>query len=72
MNFLACDGSWSTGPGGEPVCTGTLVSLTQQEMQSLYGAALTWADVSELQGEVVTLFALVFGFLVLKKALKQR
>lgn len=72
MNFLACDGDWRAGPGGEPLCTGTLVSLTEQEMQSLVGAALTWDDVAELQGEVITLFALVFGFLVLKKVLKSR
>lgn len=72
MNFLACDGNWSAGAGGVPICTGTLVSLTQQEMQSLYGAALTWDQVAELQGEVITIFAVVFGFLVLKKVLKQR
>ena len=72
MNFLACDGSWSAGPGGEPICTGTLVSLTQEEMQALYGSALTWDQVAELQGEAITLFALVFGFLALRKVLKQR
>lgn len=71
MNFLACEGSWSAGASGEPLCTGTLVSLTQEEMQSLYGAALTWDDVAELQGEAITLFAVVFGFLVLKKTLKR-
>jgi len=37
----------------------------------LYGSALTWDQVSELQGEAIVLFATVFGFLVLKKALKQ-
>lgn len=70
MNFLACEGDWSVGVDGEPICTGTLVSLTSEEMQSLYGAALSWDQVAELQGEVIILFALVFGFLVLKKALK--
>ncbi|MHA6494719.1 hypothetical protein ACX0MV_15950 [Pseudomonas borbori] len=70
MNFLACEGDWSVGPGGEPICTGSLVSLTREEMQSLYGSALSWDQVAELQGEVITLFAVVFGFLVLKKALK--
>lgn len=72
MNFLACDGDWRAGQSGEPLCTGTLVSLTEQEMQSLVGAALTWDDVAELQGEVIILFAMVFGFLVLKKVLKSR
>ncbi|UUY10483.1 hypothetical protein LRS11_10830 [Pseudomonas sp. J452] len=70
MNFLACEGSWSVGAGGEAICTGSLVSLTEQEMQSLYGTALTWDQVAELQGEIIVLFALVFGFLVLKKVLK--
>lgn len=71
MNFLACDGAWSVGAGGQPTCTGTLVSLTQEEMQALSGSALTWDQVTELQGEVITLFALVFGFLALKKVLKR-
>ncbi len=71
VNFLACEGAWSVGAGGEPICTGTLVSLTQEEMQALYGSALTWDQVTELQGEVITLFALVFGFLALKKVLKR-
>lgn len=70
MNFLACEGDWLVSAGGTPTCNGSLVSLTQQEMQDLNGSALTWDQVSELQGEVITLFALVFGFLVLKKVLK--
>lgn len=70
MNFLACEGDWFVGAGGEPTCSGQLVSLTHEEMQALNGSALTWDQVSELQGEIITLFALVFGFLVLKKALK--
>ncbi|QLC73846.1 hypothetical protein LPB260_24370 [Pseudomonas sp. LPB0260] len=70
MNFLACEGDWSKGAAGEPICTGALVSLTREEMQGLSGSALTWDQVSELQGEVITLFALAFGFLVLKKVLK--
>ncbi|CAE6888916.1 conserved protein of unknown function [Pseudomonas marincola] len=72
MNFLACEGEWSAGADGNPICSGSLISLTQQEMQALSGSALTWSEVSELQGEVITLFALVFGFLVLKKVLNQR
>lgn len=71
MNFLACEGDWRVGASGEPLCTGTLVSLTDEEMQSLYGTALTWDQVAELQGEAITLFAVVFGFLVLKKLLKR-
>ena len=70
MNFLACEGDWVTGATGEPVCTGQLINLTREELQSLSGAALSWDQVSELQGETIVLFALVFGFLVLKKVLK--
>ena len=70
MNFLACDGVWQATAEGIPVCQGTLTSLTTEEMQSLTGSALTWDDVAELQGEAITLFAVVFGFLVLKKLLK--
>lgn len=69
MNFLACSSGWVADANGVPVCTGTLVSMSEQEMQSIYGTALTWDHVAELQGEVITLFALVFGFLVLKKLL---
>ncbi|WAE53793.1 hypothetical protein [Stutzerimonas frequens] len=71
MNFLACDGDWLQDADGSPICSGSLVALTVEEMQSLYGSALTWDQVSELQGEAIVLFATVFGFLVLKKALKQ-
>ena len=71
MNFLACDGDWLQGADGSPICSGSLVALTVEEMQSLYGSALTWDQVSELQGEAIVLFATVFGFLVLKKTLKQ-
>ncbi len=70
MNFIACDGAWTAGSSGELLCTGTLVSIPGEEMQNLSGSALTWDQVSELQGEAIILFATVFGFLVLKKALK--
>ena len=70
VNFLACEGEWVAGPGGEPICAGQLLNLTSEEMQGLYGIALSWDQVSELQGETIVLFALVFGFLVLKKVLK--
>lgn len=69
MNFIACDGDWSAGASGELLCTGTLVSVPGDELQG-FGSALTWDQVSELQGEAIILFATVFSFLVLKKALK--
>ena len=68
---ISCDGDWLQGADGTPVCSGSLVALTVEEMQSLYGAALSWEQVSELQAEAIVLFATVFGFLVLKKVLKQ-
>lgn len=70
MNFIACEGDWTVGAAGELQCTGQLVSVADDEMQGLTGSALSWDDVSELQGEAMILFATVFGFLVLKKVLK--
>jgi len=70
MNFLACDGDWLLSPDGSPVCSGSLVAVTRGELQANGGSALTWEQVAELQGEIVILFALVFGFLILKKSLK--
>ncbi|MCY1510805.1 hypothetical protein D9M68_451940 [compost metagenome] len=70
MNFLACDGMWATGADGAPRCTGTLHAVTSEEMQSQFGSALTWDQVAELRAEVLTLFAVAFGFLVLRKLLK--
>ncbi|MCP1602680.1 hypothetical protein [Pseudomonas citronellolis] len=70
MNFLACEGAWTLRPDGTAACAGALHSLTSEEMRSEVGSALTWDQVAELQGEVITLFALAFGFLVLKRLLK--
>ncbi|WP_339514261.1 hypothetical protein [Pseudomonas sp. RL_15y_Pfl2_60] len=70
MNFLACEGDWLVSAEGVPTCNGSLVSLTQQEMQDLNGSALTWDQVSELQSQTIILFATVFAFLILKKLLK--
>lgn len=70
MKFLACEGDWTSAAGGVPACTGTLVAVTREDLQSQTDSALSWDQVRELQGEVITLFALVFGFLVLKKVLK--
>jgi hypothetical protein len=70
VNFLACEGDWLVGADGEPICTGQLLNLSREEMQNLYGSALDWTQVTQLQGETIVLFALVFGFLILKKLLK--
>lgn len=69
MNFLVCDGDWLQEAGGLPTCSGRLVTFTEEELRGFSGSVLTWEQVSELQGEVLVLFAAVFGFLVLKKLL---
>ncbi|MHB9800470.1 hypothetical protein ACYCAX_21970 [Pseudomonas sp. MT3] len=70
MNFLACDGRWALGADGSAICTGTLTVFTREEMQSEFGSALTWDQVAELRGDVLALFCIAFGFLVLKRLLK--
>lgn len=66
MNFIACDGVWQSA-GQTPVCVGTLTTVAQNEISS---SGLTAEDYSELRGHALVLFAIVFGALVLKKALK--
>lgn len=70
MNFIACDGIWAVSADGSAICTGTLHVVTSEEMQSEFGSALTWDQVAELRGEVLALFCIAFGFLVLKRLLK--
>lgn len=70
MNFLACDGEWAASVDGSAICTGTLHVYTSEEMQSQLGSALTWDQVAELRGEVLALFCIAFGFLVLKRLIK--
>ncbi|WP_152226400.1 hypothetical protein [Pseudomonas sp. SCB32] len=70
MNFIACDGRWALGADGSAICTGTLKVFTREEMQSEVGSALTWEQVAEIRGDVLGLFAIAFGFLVLKRLLK--
>ena len=70
MNFLACDGTWTTGATGI-TCNGNLLTVTEQEITDLVisASSLTTEDVQLLLGGTMTLFALVFGFLVLRKVL---
>jgi len=70
VNFLACDGSWTVNAEGATTCTGTLHTYTSEEMRSLLGSDLTWDQVAELRGEVLGLFCIAFGFLVLKRLIK--
>lgn len=69
MNFIACDGSWSTDPDGSLICTGTPVAITGSELQAELNPGLTPAEVEGLTDSALYLFALVFCFLVLRKVL---
>ncbi|MNO01894.1 hypothetical protein D3C81_2221620 [compost metagenome] len=66
MNLLACDGNW-TQASGAISCTGTLITV---DSSNLSQSGLTIEDAGDLRGETLVLFAVVFGFLALKKALK--
>lgn len=66
MNLIACDGVWQSA-GQTPVCVGTLTTVAHNEISP---SGLTAEDYSELRGHALVLFAIVFGALVLKKALK--
>jgi len=70
MNFLGCDGAWAVGAAGEISCTGTLTTYTAEELGGLASpAALSPEDTQLLTDATLGLFAVVFGFLVLKKLL---
>lgn len=66
MNFIACDGTWNFS-GGSPVCTGTITSVSLAEISP---SGLTAEDHAQIREHALILFAIVFGALVLKKALK--
>lgn len=69
MNFLACDGSWSVDAGGIN-CVGTLITITSEEIaEEISSPALTLEETQSLIDATIILFAMVFGFLVLKKLL---
>jgi len=66
MNFIVCDGVWES-VGQTPVCTGTLSTIALAEISP---SGLTAEDHAEIREHALMLFAIVFGALVLKKALK--
>ncbi|MFP6860800.1 hypothetical protein [Pseudomonas sp.] len=66
MNFIACDGVWQS-VGQTPVCVGTLTTVAQNEISP---SGLTAEDHAQIREHALILFAIVFGALVLKKALK--
>lgn len=71
MNFLGCEGSWAVGAAGEVICNGTPVALTTEDLRTelQIAPALTTEDMQTLLDETIVLFAVVFGFLALKKVL---
>lgn len=70
MNFLACDGSWSVGASNEISCTGTLITITSQDMAAEFQPPpLTQEETTALIDATLMLFVIVFGFLVLKKTM---
>ena len=68
MNFLACDGTWTTTGGGIG-CDGQLVVITSQEIaeEVQLASSLTLEEADLLIYSTLGLFAVVFGFLVLRK-----
>lgn len=69
MNFIACDGAWSAGASGELICTGTAVAITGEELRAELNPGLTLEEADALKDATLSLFAMVFCFLVLRKVL---
>lgn len=67
MYYLACDGTWTSTEGGTPQCSGTLRSV---DASQLGNSPMTDADRNDLYGWTITIFAIAFGFVMLKRALK--
>lgn len=66
-NFLVCDGEFIFDTGGL-ACTGSLGSVSIEDIRG-ESSSLNWQQVSEYQDQILLLFALAFGFLVIKKVL---
>lgn len=66
MKLIACDGTWLSNSDGALTCVGTLVSIDRNEIAP---SGITPEDASQLFNNAVVLFAIVFGFLALRKAL---
>lgn len=67
QNFLSCDVPF-TFDAGSPICTGSISNITSEELGG-GSSSLTWQQVSDYQDQILLLFALVFGFLVIRKML---
>lgn len=64
MEILVCDGQW-IDQGGAWACSGQLQAVAYQTNG---GPAITPEDARELYEHTLVLFAVVFGFLAVKKA----
>ena len=65
MRVLACDAEWVISNNSQH-CSGDLFSIEATSIPT----GMPAEDVRELTGHTLELFAIVFGLLVLKKALK--
>jgi hypothetical protein len=65
LNVIICDGTWQTS-GGTPSCLGTLQVVSLNELNQPW---LSAEEYQQLRGDSIQLFMIIFGFLVLKKAL---
>lgn len=66
MQFLACDGTWST-VNGSPSCSGTLVAVAADDIP---GNGITLEDAELLKDGALGIFVAVFCVLALKKVLQ--
>lgn len=65
MKVLACDAEWIISNNSQH-CSGDLYSIEATSIPT----GITSEDVQIIQAHTLELFAIVFGFLVLKKVLK--
>lgn len=65
MKVLACDVDWTVSEGNL-VCSGTLQNIEANQIPP----GMTTEDATELAYQAMGLFAVVFGVLAIKKALK--
>lgn len=74
QSFLVCvNGDWHAS-GSTPQCSGSLQSYTAKEVASLIEQekeSLTTDEANQLLSATVLLFALVFGILIIKKAINR-
>lgn len=70
QNFISCEGIWSVN-AGVPTCQGQLKLYTADEMVSLLtqGETLTTEESNQLIEGTLLLFATVFAFLIIRKAI---